>query len=84
MVVRLIESLRRRWVEEGIDATIGRKKRECPSIDPMFDGRNEAKLIAVACGPKPQRRARWTLQLPAERGVELKIVEHDEPAYARA
>jgi len=76
VAVRSIESLRRRWVEEGMDAAIGRQKRECPSIDPMFDGRSEAKLIAVACGPKPQGRARWTLQLLAERAVELKIVEH--------
>jgi len=76
VAVRSIESLRRRLVEEGIDAAIGRKKRECPSIDPMFDGRTEAKLIAVACGPKPKGRARWTLQLLADRVVELNIVEH--------
>jgi len=76
IAVRSIESLRRRWVEEGMDLAIGGKKRERPSIEPMFDGRNEAKLIAVACGPKPKGRARWTLQLLAERVVELKIVEH--------
>jgi len=76
IAVRSIESLRRRWVEEGMDAAIGRKKRERPSIEPMFDGRSEAKLIAVACGAKPQGRARWTLQLLADRVVELKIVEH--------
>lgn len=74
--VRSIESLRRRFVEEGLDAALGRKKRERPSIEPMFDGRSEAKLIAVACGPKPKGRARWTLELLADRVVELKIVEH--------
>ena len=76
IAVRSIESLRRRFVEEGLDAALGRKKRERPSIEPMFDGRNEAKLIAVACGPKPKGRARWTLELLADRVVELKIVEH--------
>lgn len=74
--VRSIESLRRRFVEEGLDAALGRKKRERPSIEPMFDGRSEAKLIAVACGPTPKGRARWTLELLADRVVELKIVEH--------
>jgi len=59
-----------------MNAAIERKKRERPSIEPMFDGRSEAKLIAVACGPKPKGRARWTLQLLADRVVELKIVEH--------
>ncbi len=76
VAVRSIESLRRRLVEEGLDAALGRKRRERPSIEPMFDGRSEAKLIAVACGPKPKGRARWTLELLADRVVELKIVEH--------
>lgn len=76
MGVRSIESLRRRFVEEGLEAALGRKKRERPSIERMFDGANEAKLIAVACGPKPQGRARWTLELLADRVVALKIVEH--------
>ena len=42
----------------------------------MFDGHKEAKLIALACGAKPPGRARWTLELLADRVVELKIVEH--------
>jgi transposase len=74
--IRSIESLRRRFVEEGFEAALGRKKRERPSIEPMFDGRKEAKLIAVACGSKPNGRARWTLQLLADRVVELNVVEH--------
>ena len=75
VAVRSIESLRRRWVEDGMDAALGRRKRERPSIEPMFDGHKEAKLIAVACSPKPKGRARWTLELLADRVVELKIVE---------
>lgn len=74
--VRSIESLRRRFVEEGLESALGRKKREAPSIERMFDGAKEAKLIAVACGPKPKGRARWTMQLLADRVVELKIVDH--------
>ena len=74
--VRSIESLRKRLVEEGLDAALERKKRERPSIEKMFDGEKEAKLIAIACGPKPQGRARWTLELLADRVVALKIVEH--------
>jgi len=74
--VRSIELLRRRFVEEGLDAALDRKKRAVPSIEPMFDGEKEAKLIAVACGAKPEGRARWTLELLADRVVALKIVEH--------
>jgi Homeodomain-like domain len=76
MAVRSIESLRRRCVEQGLDAALDRKKRERPSIEPMFDGEKEARLIAIACGPKPQGRVRWTLELLADRVVALKIVEH--------
>jgi hypothetical protein len=42
----------------------------------MFDGEKEAQLIAIACGPKPEGRTRWTLELLAQRVVRLKIVEH--------
>ena len=77
--VRSIESLRKRLVEEGLDAALDRKKQVRPSIEKIFDGEKEAKLIAIACGQKPQGRARWTLELLAERVVALKIVEHCSP-----
>lgn len=51
--VRSIESLRWRFVEERLDAAVGREKRERPSIGPMFDGKKEARLIASACGKAP-------------------------------
>jgi Homeodomain-like domain len=72
--VRTIESLRQRFVLNGLEAALERKKRERPSVERMFDGEKEAKLIAVACGPKPQGRARWTLELLADQVVRLKIV----------
>jgi transposase len=77
--VRTIESLRRRLVEEGLDAALDRKQQERPSVAKMFDGEKEAQLIAVACGKKPQGRARWTLELLSDRVVALKIVERCSP-----
>ena len=77
--VRSIEHLRRRLVEEGLEAALGRKKQVRPSVERMFDGEKEAKLIAIACGPKPPGRARWTLELLADRVVKLKIVEACSP-----
>ena len=73
--VRSIENLRRKLVEEGLEACLQRKKQVRPSVERMFDGEKEAKLIAVACGPAPEGRARWTLELLADRVVRLKIVE---------
>jgi len=70
-----IEHLRQRFVEQGLDACLERKKQERPSIEPKFDGEKEAKLIALACGKAPQGRERWSLRLLADRAVELRIVE---------
>lgn len=39
-----------------------------------MDGRAEARLIEIACGPVPEGRGRWTLRLLAEKGkVELDV-----------
>jgi hypothetical protein len=79
VAVRSVESLRRRLVEEGLESALQRKKQARPSVERMFDGEKEARLIAVACGPKPEGRTRWTLQLLADRVVQLKIVEKCSP-----
>ena len=79
VAVRSIESLRQRDVEEGLDAALERKKQVRPSVESMFDGEKEARLIAIACGPKPEGRVRWTLELLAKRVVSLKIVERCSP-----
>jgi transposase len=40
-----------------------------------LDGEQEARLIAMACSPAPEGRARWTLRLLADKLVELEIVD---------
>lgn len=77
--VRSVEYLRQRLVEEGVDAALERRKQVRPSLRRMFDGEKEAKLIAIACGPKPAGRVRWTLQLLADRVVALKVVDRCSP-----
>jgi len=69
-----MEHLRRRLVEEGLDACLERKQQEHPSVEPRFDGEAEARLIAVACGKAPEGRERWSLRLLADKAVELRIV----------
>ena len=75
VTVRSMEMLRRRFVEEGLGACLVHKKRGMPSVNRKFDGEKEAKLIALACGPAPKGRARWTVELLADRVVQLGIVE---------
>lgn len=72
---RTVERLRERFVEQGLEAALGRKKQDRPSRERVLDGKAEARLIALACSAPPQGRARWTLRLLADRLVELEIVD---------
>lgn len=56
---------------EGI--TVRDKAR--PGRPPRITGDVEAKLVMLACSTPPQGRARWTLQLLADRMVELGYVD---------
>ena len=68
------EWLRKRFVEQGLEACLQRKTQDRPSIEPMFDGEKEARLIALACAKPPEGFEHWTLRLLSDRAVELKIV----------
>ena len=46
-----------------VEDVIGRKKRATPPVEPKVTGDVEARLIALACGPPPEGRQRWTLRL---------------------
>jgi transposase len=69
-----IERVRRRFVEQGLEAAIRRRpaRRE---YHRKLDGEQEAHLVALACTPPPVGRRRWTLRLLADRFVELRYVD---------
>lgn len=69
-----VHRLRQRLVEEGLDAALLRKPQSARR-PAKLDGAQEAKLIAIACSQPPGGRARWTLQLLADKLVELKVVD---------
>ncbi len=73
--VATVERVRQRFVEQGLDAALVRKKQERPSRLPLLDGAAEARLIALACSAPPQGRKSWTLSLLAGKLVELEVVE---------
>jgi hypothetical protein len=70
-----IERTRRQLLEEGFGAVLTRKYNPRSAPRRIFDGVAEAKLIALACGPAPEGRVRWTLSLLEAKVVELNIVE---------
>jgi Homeodomain-like domain len=67
--------VRQRFIEQGLEAALVRQKQVRPSRLPTIDGRAEAHLIALACSPPPEGRAAWTMQLLADKLIELKVVD---------
>lgn len=66
--------VRQRFVEEGLQAALERKKHIKPP-NQKFDGDKEAHLIALACSAPPEGRLRWTLALLADKMVECNFFE---------
>ena len=77
-----VERVRRRCVEEGVEAALGRKE-QLNRRQKKPDGQGEAHLIALACAEPPQGRVSWTLKLLADRLVECEIVESISPETVR-
>lgn len=73
--VNTVANIRQRFVEEGIQAALERKKQKSPSRQRVLDGAGEAKLIQLACSKPPKGRSRWTLELLATELVALNIVD---------
>ena len=73
--VATVERVRRRFVEQGLEAALARKPQDRPSRLPKLDGRAEAHLVALACSRPPEGRTEWTMQLLADKLVELQVVD---------
>jgi transposase len=69
-----VERVRKEFVEEGLEAALERRKPR-RLYQRKLDGEGEAHLVALACQKPPDGRRRWTLQLLADRMVELEYVD---------
>lgn len=70
---RTIERVRRRFVEEGLEAALV-PKPSSRIYERKLDGVGEARLIALACSDPPEGRKRWSLRLLADEMVALEMV----------
>ena len=68
-----VARIRKRFVEEGLEAALSERPR--PGGQCKLDGKQEAFLIALACSTPPEGRACWTMQLLADKLVEVQVVE---------
>jgi transposase len=70
---RGIAFLRQRFVEDGFEVTLeGKARGHRPRV---LSGEDEARLIALVCGPAPEGCARWTMQLLADTWVTLEYTD---------
>jgi transposase len=70
--VATVENLRRRFAAERLAAL---EERPRPGAAPKLDGKATATLVGLACTAPPAGRATWTMQLLADKLVELGAVE---------
>jgi transposase len=70
--VATVENVRRRFAAERLGAL---DERPRPGAAPRLDGKAEALLVATACSAPPAGRATWTMQLLADRLVEVGAVD---------
>ena len=66
--------VRRQFVAEGLTAALERKRPD-RVYRRALDGRQEARLVALACGAPPDGQARWSLRLLADELVRLEVVD---------
>lgn len=67
-----VERAREGFVERGLEAL---NERPRPGKKPKLDAKAEARLVAEACSKAPEGRSHWTMQMLADRLVELKFVD---------
>lgn len=65
-----IANTRQRWVQQHSLLDQAR-----PGRPPIMDGKQEAFLVALTCSESPKGRESWSMQLLADRLVELQVVE---------
>lgn len=55
---KTVHTVRQLYSEKGLQAALGRKKRETPPVAPKITGEVEAKIIALSCSSPPPGRSR--------------------------
>jgi transposase len=71
--VSTVERTREKFVVGGLEYAI--QDRPHPPKSRKLDGKQEAFLIATACSNPPEGRNNWTMQLLADRLINLGIVD---------
>lgn len=80
VVYQTVAVWRDKYIENGLDFLTDKKRSGRPIV---FGGAERAKITALACSETPAGRAKWSLQLLADKAVELELVETISPSKVR-
>ena len=69
-----IAGVAKRFVFEGVEAALGRKKQE--NYHRKVTGEVEARICAIACSEPQEGRSRWTMQAIADEVIRLEVVDY--------
>lgn len=69
-----IAGVAKRFVMEGMEAALGRKKQE--HYYRKVTGEVEARLCTIACSKPPEGTSRWTMQAIADELIRLEVVDY--------
>ena len=70
-----VNNVKQRYFEGGVKKCMIRKNAGKAPYPAKITGDVEAKIVALACSQAPKGRSKWTLQLLADKSVELKYIE---------
>lgn len=72
--IATIERVRAKFVRGGLEWALS----EAPRLGApaKLDGKQEAFLVALACTTPPQGHECWTMQLLADRLLQLQVIDH--------
>ena len=70
-----VQNVRTSYANNGLEATINRKKRSTPPVPAKVTGDVEAHIVALACSEPPEGYEKWSLRLLADKCVELNYAE---------
>lgn len=70
---RTTSLLEKRFMENGLGSTLERQKQA--NRHHKVTGEVEAQMIAIACSEAPAGSSKWTLQMIADKLLELKVNE---------
>lgn len=73
--LRKVDRVKKRFVEEGLEAALGGRQGRRPRYERKADGEFEARLIALSCSKPPKGHAQWSLRLLADKVVELEYID---------